>query len=116
MDESVKLRDLEPEFIRRTDGGWQTVERIEDAQGVRFLCPRCFRKNGGRVGTHAIICWSRSRGVPDDAQPGPGRWQLIGTSLDDLTLGADPPSKTSSVKIACWHGHITKGQATLGKP
>lgn len=88
------------------------VETIAEAQGVRFLCPLCFEKNGGEVGTHSVICWSRSRGTPEEAQPGPGRWRMDGTSLDDLTLNADPPSDKRSVQLnggCAWHGFITKG-------
>src|SRR5262245_10080975 len=61
-----------------------TVKKFRNAQGVRFLCPLCFKKNGGPVGTHEVVCWSRSRGVPEDVRPGPGRWRLVGTSIDDL--------------------------------
>jgi hypothetical protein len=60
---------------------------------VRFLCPKCFATNGGARGTHSVICWSP--GVPQEMRPGPGRWQLQGTSLDDLTLVA----ASSSVKL-----------------
>lgn len=90
------------------------VETIAEAQGVRFLCPKCFAANGGSVGTHGVLCWSRSRGVPDDARPGPGRWKLDGTSFEDLTLNADPPSWARSVALAggcAWHGHVTNGDA-----
>ena len=79
----IKLRDLEPHFVRTTDTGHKWVNSIYEAQGVRFLCPACFKANGGRVGTHGILCWSRSRGVADDVVPGPGRWKLVGSSLDD---------------------------------
>lgn len=132
---NVPLGDLNPKFLRygtrremgtfrQPDGSDVTrmhdqvylthVDRIEDAQGVQFLCPKCFVANGGAVGTHRVICWSRSRGVPDDANPAPGRWKLDGTGLHDLTLNGDPGSR--SVKLTgdgCqWHGYITNGEAT----
>jgi len=66
------------------------VQRIEDADGVEFLCPLCIKTNGGRVGTHAVLCW-RPR-VPPDIDPKPGRWEFQGTSLDDLTLVAGASS------------------------
>lgn len=55
-----------------------------DAAGVRFLCPVCFVANGGLRGTHGIVCWSGA--VPAHFTPGPGRWDMLGTGLHDLTL------------------------------
>lgn len=112
------LRDLEAYFVQyHRRGEIARVETIAAAQGVLFLCPVCFHANGGRVGTHSVICWSRSRGVPEDGRPGPGRWALAGSSLDDLTLNADPPGTARSVKLlgdGCgWHGFVTNGRATL---
>jgi hypothetical protein len=114
----VRLTDLEPSFrklVRLRDGrsGTREVKRISEAQGVMFLCPACFVTNRGRVGTHMVLCWSRSRGVPDSEKPGPGRWTLDGTGLHDLTLNGDPPGNARSVKLmsgCAWHGHITNGE------
>lgn len=95
----MRLRDLVDAddcfgFIRRSieDGRevWHVVDRIDDADGVEFLCPKCFEANSGRVGTHAVVCW-RPR-VPPDIAPKPGRWEFQGTSLDDLTLVAGSSS------------------------
>jgi hypothetical protein len=115
----MKLTDLEPEFLTWyvEDGRIYHghVRTIGEAQGVMFLCPKCFAANNGPVGTHRVICWSRSRGVPDDANPQPGRWALDGTGLDDLTLNGDPPGQARSVQLlgGCnWHGHITNGEVT----
>lgn len=114
----MKLTDLAPHFLRyeRRDGQvyFCDVPTIGEAQGVMFLCPGCFAKNGGPVGTHAIICWSRSRGVPDDATP-TGRWRLDGSGVADLTLNADPPAAARSVLLlgGCkWHGFVTRGEVT----
>lgn len=112
-----RLTDLDPEFLRYVveEGGkvyWRPVRTLQEAQGIKFLCPKCFAANGGAVGTHAVICWSRSRGVPDSVNPGPGRWKMAGTSFADLTLGADPPSTARSVNLhgGCgWHGFVTMG-------
>jgi hypothetical protein len=113
----VRFLDLEPRFIRSmsSDGTLRMVDRIDDAQGVVFLCPKCFEKNRGPEGTHRIVCWSRSRGVPDHVPPGPGRWRLDGHNLGDLSLNADDPSPDRSVKLSggCgWHGFITHGVVT----
>ena len=110
----MRLTELEPYWVRLTDNGFQRVETIEQAQGILFLCPTCFAKNGGPVGTHAVICWSRSRGVPDHVTPGPGRWMLVGTSFEDLTLDGDPAGRARSVDLGAgeWHGFITNGEVT----
>ena len=92
---------------------WPFVDSIEMAQGVEFLCPKCFAANGGPVGTHAVVCWSSSRGVPDKATPGPGRWRLVGTSFADLSL-MEEPGKSRSVLLeggCTWHGFVTNGDA-----
>jgi hypothetical protein len=105
----MKLRELEAHFIRRETracgvgvGGCATisphteheyhvqVDAIAEADGVFFLCPKCFNLNKGPVGTHGVICW-RPR-VPLDILPNPGRWELEGTSIDDLSLRASSSS------------------------
>lgn len=111
----IALHVLEAKFQRvQRPGFWEEVATIAEAQGVRFLCPKCFAINRGKVGTHSVICWSRSRGTPEDEMPGPGRWKLDGTSIADLTLNADPPSSARSVQLhggCAWHGFITNGYA-----
>jgi len=66
------------------------VDVIGQADGVIFLCPKCFHDNGGPVGTHSVICWSPA--VSQDHVPRPGRWNLVGTAIDDLTLVAGSSS------------------------
>lgn len=88
---------------------WTFVDTITEAQGIEFLCPKCF----GSGGQHAVVCWSRSRGVPDDASPGPGRWTMEGTGYHDLTLNGDPPGNARSVLLmggCAWHGFVTNGE------
>jgi hypothetical protein len=54
-----------------------------------------------------------SRGVPDDAKPGPGRWSLVGTGFDDLTLDGDGGSRSVLLLGGCaWHGFVTNGEVT----
>lgn len=116
----LRLTDLDARFVRisEMDGldvrAWVYVEAMAQAQGVQFLCPKCFVKNGGKRGTHQVICWSRSRGVPDTVRPGPGRWALKGSSIDDLTLdGESGNSRSVQLKGGCaWHGYVTTGVAT----
>jgi len=112
----MKLRELDARFIKiaQTDPEkiWAHVESINDAQGVIFLCPACYKKHGGPEGTHSILCWSRSRGVPDDFSPKPGRWTLHGAGIDDLTLLGDPVGSAASVDAGCWHGFVKNGEIT----
>lgn len=82
---------------------------IANAQGVMFLCPVCFKKNGGSRGTESVLCWFKDRGVPDDAVPGPGRWAASGTGFEDLTL-----SPSVNVDHEHWHGWIQNGQMVGG--
>lgn len=109
----MKLIDLDPAFLHRRDDDVRVrVKKIANADGLMFLCPKCFAENGGPVGTHAIICWTPR--VPDSARPGPGRWSIKGTGLHDVTLDG-ARGKTRSVQLTggcAWHGYVTKGEVT----
>jgi hypothetical protein len=122
----VKLRDLEAKFLQyrveevppdiwidgmmHPDGKRTTlpyVETLAEAHGISFLCPICFHTSH-----HSVICWFEDK-VPDSAKPGPGRWNPVGTGLDDLTFV--PGKKTQSVQLlgGCnWHGFVTNGDAS----
>ena len=87
------LRELEAKFLRIDSTDPQTMEYVDaigDADGVIFLCPKCYDDNRGPVGTHSVICWSPK--VGQEHVPRPGRWNLTGTGLDDLTLVAGSSS------------------------
>ena len=82
---------------------------MAQADGLLFLCPKCFKANKGPVGTHSVLCWKPH--VPQTMSPKPGRWNITGTGFHDLSLVAG----SSSVKLmgGCnWHGHVTKGEVT----
>jgi hypothetical protein len=67
------------------------VDAIGQADGIRMLCPKCYDDPPiGPVGTHSLICWSPT--ISQDHSPKPGRWNLVGTSIDDLTLVAGSSS------------------------
>jgi len=114
----ARLRDLEAVFLRyeqREEDGkkhvcYVEVDSMADAHGVQFLCPLCFEKNHGNVGTHTIICWFAGM-VPLDAAPGPGRWNPRGHGIDDLTF--IPPGAVSVMLThGCrWHGFVANGIA-----
>jgi hypothetical protein len=88
----MTLRDLEATFIQRTDDGWRHVDAIAKADGLHFLCPKCFRDNKGAIGTHVIVCWSPKIAAGMGHGIEPGRWYLRGNSLDDLSLVAGSSS------------------------
>lgn len=114
-----QVRDVDPNVfvdgIRHPDGKEITypfVESLAEADGIEFLCPKCFAANGGEVGTHAVICWFEGK-VADDVEPKPGRWNPTGTGFSDLSFV--PGKKSNSVLLiggCAWHGFITNGDAT----
>lgn len=111
----MKFADLNPQFVQLTrllgpceTWPFHTVPTLAEADGVMFLCPVHFTKNGGATGTHSVICWFQGRGIPPELKPGPGRWEAgCGIGLDDLTL-------VPSVDLGDgdWHGHIKGGVVT----
>ncbi len=115
----MRLTELEPKFLRlepdSPEGGhvFAELDEMAGAEGVIFLCPKCFEANRGPVGTHVIICWAPA--VPPDLSMSPGRWTLVGTGFADLTLNAPPGSSARSVQLhgGCnAHFHITNGEVT----
>ncbi len=101
----MKLTELEPTFVKLVAKGWQLRDvSWEEADGLLFLCPVCFRANGGNVGTHSILCWKPH--IPETESPGPGRWSFTGTSLKDISLS---PSVFLSGPGCGAHFHITNG-------
>lgn len=109
----MRLSELDPHFLAR-DGqsGWSRhTDLLRGADGIIFLCPKCFAANGGPVGTHSVICWFSGR-VPDDVTPGPGRWSPEGTGYDDLTF-AGPGAASVRLNSGCrWHGFVRDGEVT----
>lgn len=107
----MKLTDLEPRFLRReSDVLFQMVDSLAEAQGIRFLCPKCFVTNNGPCGTHSVICWNPS--VPQTTHPVPGRWDFVGTGFHDLSLVAG--SSSILLPPPCnWHGFVKDGEVTL---
>lgn len=90
---------------------WPPVEALIEADGVRFLCPKCFHANNGEVGTHSVVCWFVGK-VSDDVDPKPGRWNPQG-DLDNLTF-VGPGSVSVLLTGGCgWHGLVVDGHATL---
>lgn len=112
----MKLRDLQPHFVRyatRDDGEYSvpTLTSV-DAQGIVFLCPLCFERNGGPMGTHSIAVTFEGRGAADNqgstgTDGKPTRWSVEGLGFDDLTL-----KPSIQVVGGCgWHGFVKDGEA-----
>ena len=98
----MKLLELDATFVKHlTDGNFIEVATLKEADGVLFDCPKCQR--------HSILTWNRS--IPSNIEPGPGRWDMRGNGLHDLTL--TPSIDLSRNNTGClWHGYVTNGDAT----
>ena len=113
----MKLIELDPVWVQhgQDEDGRQimrTVSSLPEADGICFLCPKCYVANAGPVGTHSVICWFEDR-VADDVQPGPGRWKPQGTSFDDLSFVTGKKSHSVLLLGGCaWHGFVTNGAVT----
>ncbi len=127
----AKLLDLEPAFLRYEErfegheciapaGGkfgdpYQHTAQIKvatlaEAQGIQFLCPACFVKNKGPVGTHYVAVGFRDRGLLDNQsshnkEGKPSRWAVTGNDFTDI-------STQPSIDCGCWHGYLTNGVCT----
>jgi hypothetical protein len=109
--------DLEAKFLKvlpKDDEGhnWFQSEGVTlaEADGIRFLCPKCFETNHGPVGTHSVICWFAGK-VDGELDPKPGRWNPGGTGLDDLTF-VPPGAVSVQLMGGCnWHGFVANGEA-----
>ena len=124
----MKLTDLQPSWVRYetrmeertfTDGKRVApthytihVGNLDEAQGVQFLCPKCFVQNGNSdIGTHWCDVTFEDRGVrPDQGTHNkagdPVRWAVSGNGFANLTT-------QPSIQIVggCeWHGVITGGE------
>lgn len=115
----MKLIELEPQFIRHELRDNQKidvhVQTLKAATGIFFLCPVCYLKNSGPIGTHGIIVTFNGRDVPDELgshnkEGLPSRWNVTGSSYDDLTLA--PSIDISRDLPGEWHGFITNGEVT----
>lgn len=109
----MRLMELDPHFLVRKPttvvGMRHVLERTSDlavADGIRFLCPKCFKDNGGADGTHAIVVPFAGRALHERG------WQVSGTKFSDLTLR--PSISIYTEKGGCgFHGYITNGEVIM---
>lgn len=106
----MKLAELNARLMKlNPDNSMHQVETVADADGVLFLCPKCYRENNGPAGTHSIMCWFSK--VPVDRPVGNGRWNPVGHDINDLTF-VGPGAFSILLLSGCgWHGFIKDGCA-----
>ena len=107
----MRLIELEPQFVKLLPtNAHRHVATLAEADGIYFLCPKCFEKIGSNVGCHQMLCWFRNK-VPDSLRPGPGRWTPCGTGYNDLSFVAGEPPQLFSVQAGeCGHYHLENGE------
>lgn len=54
---------MSPSGIRDT---FRYVDKLEDAHGLAFLCPKDYQVNGGESGTHGVRVFFSGSPVPPD--------------------------------------------------
>jgi hypothetical protein len=120
----MKLTELEPQFMTYETRPYPSVDAgnylhhvgtLVEAQGVQFLCPVCFVKNSGPIGTHVIEVSFAGRGVQDNQgshnrEGQPSRWNATGTGYSDLTTTPSILIDPALPSCAGWHGYITNGE------
>lgn len=107
----MRLTDLEPRFLRVRPSSLQHVPTLAEAQGIMFLCPACFQRNEGPVGTHEILIWFADRGVAPGHVSCPRRWHVSGTGFEDLTLSPSIDLSNAQGQGCQWHGWVRDGEA-----
>lgn len=110
----LRLSQLQPKFLQIiSETHWKETDDLQSAQGIQFLCPKCFWENGcSDIGVHSVVCWFKDRGVPDTVHPLPGRWNPHGTGYDDLSF-VGPGANSILLTAGCrWHGFIRCGEVT----
>ncbi len=108
----IPLTDLSPQFLKIIDErNFKYVDTIAEADGLSYLCPVCYKENGNSSkGTHSIISWQPH--VPATMEPGPGRWNFVGTGYSDLSFVNG--SSSIALQGGCnAHFFIRNGQVEL---
>ena len=95
----MRLRELEAVFVRYVGDDGKSMHvgdppdvALEQADALMFLCPKCFAENGGPRGTHRVICNRPRVPLREGTYVGPGRWEFMSSTIDDLSLVAGSSS------------------------
>lgn len=85
----------------------ERVSALNEAHGIRFICPKSFAAHGGMAGAHSVQVYFAGSPVPNHIGVNKNgdavRWNVSGTSLDDLSLS---PSIQEQDSICGWHGFV----------
>ena len=118
--------DADGKYVWRDEDGqprmWRTsptrdcfrpVATLAEAHGIRFLCPKSYAKNGGKVGTHSVRVYFTGSPVPPtigcNKEGQAVRWAASGSSLDDLVLTPSIQEQDDEApeEWRCmWHGFV----------
>lgn len=111
----VKLTDLQPTFLKHEPKDGQNIiirdVTIAEADGILFLCPKCYTENPGAARIHSVRCWSPK--ISKTVDPSPGRWALVGTGFHDLSLEATPARSVLLDGGCNAHFLVTNGEVML---
>jgi hypothetical protein len=116
------LRELEAQFIiyrketeeemmirgtNKPSDLFTITNELNNAHGIRFICPKSFLLHNGKIGAHMIQIYFSGSPIPDSIglnKDGKSvRWSVSGSSLDDLSLS---PSILEQDSSCGWHGFI----------
>jgi hypothetical protein len=122
----MRLVELEPKFITYHNiNGVHYMDTLDEfsnpitldkAQGIHFLCPKCFAANGkSNYGVHYVEVTFKDRGVPDsegthNKSGKPVRWNVSGNDFSNLST---QPSILLEGEGCGWHGFITNGEVSI---
>ena len=94
------------------DNTFRHVDTVAEADGIRFLCPKCFQENNGPIGTHSIVIFF-SKCPKAQQLMGHSGWNAAGRDLSDLTF-TGPGAASVLLKTGCkYHGFIKNGTASI---
>lgn len=92
---------------------FHNVSTVAEADHVSFLCPLCFARNGGAVGTHSVFVSFAGRAFPEeagsrDSDGKPSRWNASGAIIEDLVLTPSIllDAERSPDQGCHWHGFV----------
>ncbi len=108
----LNYTDADVETVRGPREYLVRVATLEEAHGLWFLCPLCFQRNGGAVGTHFVMIGFAGKAPPGTMSKNKAgadtRWSVSGSRFEDLTL---QPSILLDGEGCGWHGFVTNGDA-----
>lgn len=109
------LKQLKGRLLRfyNDNLNFEEVKTLAEADGVQFICPKCFKEDPDAEYPHEVTLWFSSIGKLSEKIQGHPGWNKSGSSLEDLTFV--PPGAVSVLIKArcCWHGFVKNGTASI---